>query len=90
MTNPQVQQQLSESEVEHARRYVVALLRSSMVVDHVPRFARLTDQHFYHSVLQSLPETQQTLDDQPPFVPSMGMEVNVSPRRAVLTIASSY
>ncbi|KAG2155330.1 Sld5-domain-containing protein [Suillus bovinus] len=57
MTSPQVQQQLSESEVEHARR-----------------FARLTDQHFYHSVLQSLPETQQTLDDQPPFVPSMVTE----------------
>ncbi|KIK80575.1 hypothetical protein PAXRUDRAFT_158300 [Paxillus rubicundulus Ve08.2h10] len=57
MTNPEVQQRLSESEVDHARR-----------------FARLTDQHFYHSVLQSLPESQQTLDDQPPFVPSMVTE----------------
>ncbi|KAH7886612.1 hypothetical protein F5I97DRAFT_1018176 [Phlebopus sp. FC_14] len=54
MTDPEVQQRLSESEVDHARS-----------------FARLTDQHFYQSVLQSLPESQQTLDDQPPFVPSM-------------------
>ncbi|KAF8840127.1 GINS complex, Sld5 component [Paxillus ammoniavirescens] len=57
MTNPEIQQRLSESEVDHARR-----------------FAKLTDQHFYHSVLQSLPESQQTLDDQPPFVPSMVTE----------------
>ncbi|KIJ67197.1 hypothetical protein HYDPIDRAFT_84724 [Hydnomerulius pinastri MD-312] len=57
MTNPEIQQRLSETEVDHARR-----------------FARLTDQHFYHSVLQSLPESQQTLDDQPPFVPSMVTE----------------
>lgn len=68
MTNPEVQQRLSESEVEHARR-----------------FARLTDQHFYHSVLQSLPETQQTLDDQPPFVPSMVTEPDKS--RAVFVLA---
>lgn len=68
MTSPQVQQQLSESEVEHARR-----------------FARLTDQHFYHSVLQSLPETQQTLDDQPPFVPSMVTEPDKG--RAVFVLA---
>ncbi|KAG2052371.1 GINS complex, Sld5 component [Suillus hirtellus] len=68
MTNPQVQQQLSESEVEHARR-----------------FARLTDQHFYYSVLQSLPETQQTLDDQPPFVPSMVTEPDKG--RAVFVLA---
>lgn len=68
MTNPQIQQQLSESEVEHARR-----------------FARLTDQHFYHSVLQSLPETQQTLDDQPPFVPSMVTEPDKG--RAVFVLA---
>ncbi|KAG2346112.1 GINS complex, Sld5 component [Suillus weaverae] len=68
MTNPEVQQRLSESEVEHARR-----------------FARLTDQHFYHSVLQSLPETQQTLDDQPPFVPSMVTEPDKT--RAVFVLA---
>ncbi|KAG1824682.1 uncharacterized protein BJ212DRAFT_1475976 [Suillus subaureus] len=68
MTNPEVQQRLSESEVEHARR-----------------FARLTDQHFYHSVLQSLPETQQTLDDQPPFVPSMVTEPDKA--RAVFVLA---
>jgi len=30
MTNPEVQQRLSESEVEHARRYVIALAGSSM------------------------------------------------------------
>lgn len=68
MTNPEVQQRLSESEVEHARR-----------------FARLTDQHFYHSVLQSLPDTQQTLDDQPPFVPSMVTEPDKA--RAVFVLA---
>lgn len=54
MTNPEVQQRLSQSEVDHARR-----------------FARLTDQHFYNTVLQSLPESQQTLDDRILFVPSM-------------------
>lgn len=68
MTNPEVQQRLSESEVELARR-----------------FARLTDQHFYHSVLQSLPETQQTLDDRPPFVPSMVTEPDKT--RAVFVLA---
>jgi GINS complex subunit 4 len=90
MTNPEVQQRLSESEVEHARRYVVSLAGSSMEFNHVFRFARLTDQHFYHSVLQSLPETQQTLDDRPPFVPSMGTEFSISSRKVVLTKASSY
>jgi len=68
MTNPEVQQRLSESEVDHARR-----------------FARLTDQHFYNAVLQSLPETQQTLDDQPPFVPSMITEPDKT--RAVFVLA---
>jgi len=54
MTNPEIQQHLSENEVEHARR-----------------FARLIDQHFYNSVLQSLPPNQQTLDDRSPFLPPM-------------------
>jgi len=57
MTNPEVQQRLSENEVDHARR-----------------FARLTDRHFYLSVLQGLPETQQTLDDKTPFLPPMVAE----------------
>lgn len=61
-----------------------------MEVIYVPRFARLTDQHFYQSVLQSLPETQQTLDDRPPFVPSMGTEFSTLSRKVVLTKASSY
>ncbi|KAL4065562.1 hypothetical protein V8B97DRAFT_2010371 [Scleroderma yunnanense] len=46
----------------------------SRLLDHIRSqvgFARLTDQHFYHTVLQSLPESQQTLDDEPPFIPSM-------------------
>ncbi|KAG6334816.1 hypothetical protein ID866_4268 [Astraeus odoratus] len=54
MTNADVQQRLSQSEVDHARR-----------------FAKLTDQHFFHAILQSLPESQQALDEQPPFVPSI-------------------
>ncbi|KAI9463881.1 hypothetical protein HD554DRAFT_2026853 [Boletus coccyginus] len=54
MTNLEIQQRLSENEVDHARR-----------------FARLTDQHFYVSVLQGLPENQQTLDDKTPFLPPM-------------------
>ncbi|KAH7923223.1 GINS complex, Sld5 component, partial [Leucogyrophana mollusca] len=68
MTSPEVQQRLSESETDHARR-----------------FARLTDQHFYHSVLQSLPDSQQTLDDQPPFVPPIVTEPDKS--RAVFVHA---
>ncbi|KAL4072048.1 hypothetical protein J3A83DRAFT_4358361 [Scleroderma citrinum] len=68
MTNPEVQQRLSQSEVDHARR-----------------FARLTDQHFYHTVLQSLPESQQTLDDEPPFIPSMITEPDKT--RAVFVYA---
>lgn len=74
MTNPEVQQRLSESEVDHARRYVDPRGKElTWMLTICPRFARLTDQHFYQAVLQSLPETQQTLDDQPPFVPSMSM-----------------
>jgi len=61
MTNPEVQQRLSENEVDHARR-----------------FARLTDQHFYVSVLQGLPENQQTLDDKTPFLPPMIAEPDKS------------
>lgn len=76
MTNPEVQQRLSESEVDHARRYVDPRgTELTWMLNIYPRFARLTDQHFYQAVLQSLPETQQTLDDQPPFVPSMSMSV---------------
>ncbi|EIW77897.1 Sld5-domain-containing protein [Coniophora puteana RWD-64-598 SS2] len=43
-------------------------------VEHARRYANLTDQHFYHAVLQSLPDSQQTLDDAPPFVPPMVAE----------------
>ncbi|EGN97452.1 hypothetical protein SERLA73DRAFT_184163 [Serpula lacrymans var. lacrymans S7.3] len=45
---------------------------------HARRFARLTDQHFFSSVLQSLPDTQQTLDDNPPFVPPIVTEPDKS------------
>ncbi|KAF8433919.1 hypothetical protein L210DRAFT_3613993 [Boletus edulis BED1] len=61
MTNPEVQQRLSENEVDHARR-----------------FAKLTDQHFYVSVLQGLPDNQQTLDDKTPFLPPMIAEPDKS------------
>ena len=37
------------------------------------RHAKITDQHFYVSVLQSLPEKQSHLDDTPLFVPPMSM-----------------
>ncbi|KAF5319661.1 hypothetical protein D9619_008640 [Psilocybe cf. subviscida] len=39
--------------------------------DHASRHAQLTDQHFYNSVLQGLPEKQSHLDDTPLFVPPM-------------------
>ncbi|KAF9005088.1 hypothetical protein BDQ17DRAFT_1353767 [Cyathus striatus] len=39
--------------------------------DHASRQAKLTDRHFYFSVLQSLPEVQAHLDDPPAFTPSM-------------------
>jgi len=40
--------------------------------EHASKHAKLTDQHFYASVLQSLPEAQAHLDDTPVFYPSMG------------------
>ncbi|KAF9555942.1 Sld5-domain-containing protein [Agrocybe pediades] len=40
-------------------------------LDHASRHAKLTDQHFYLSVLQGLPEKQSHLDDSPLFVPPM-------------------
>lgn len=39
--------------------------------EHASRHAKLTDQHLFHSVLQSLPEAQAHLDDTPVFYPSM-------------------
>ncbi|KAF5369373.1 hypothetical protein D9758_002788 [Tetrapyrgos nigripes] len=38
---------------------------------HASRHANLTDRHFHFSVLQSLPETQSHLDDEPIFMPPM-------------------
>ncbi|KAL0576645.1 GINS complex subunit [Marasmius crinis-equi] len=40
-------------------------------LEHARRFAKLTDQHFHHSVLQSLPESQSRLDDTPILSPTM-------------------
>ncbi|KAG7085682.1 hypothetical protein E1B28_003227 [Marasmius oreades] len=40
-------------------------------LEHARRFAKLTDQHFHHSVLQSLPEMRVDLDDEPMLAPSM-------------------
>ena len=42
------------------------------------RFARLTDQHFYVSVLQGLSENQRMLDEKTPFLPPMGVTVAMS------------
>jgi len=42
--------------------------------DHALRHAKLTDQHFFVTVLQGLPEKQSHLDDTPLFVPSMTTE----------------
>jgi len=44
----------------------------------IPRHAKITDQHFYLSVLQSLPEKQSHLDDNPLFVPPMITEPDKS------------
>jgi GINS complex subunit 4 len=38
-------------------------------------YAKITDQHFYLSVLQSLPEKQSHLDDTPLFVPPMSTSI---------------
>ncbi|EDR06116.1 uncharacterized protein LACBIDRAFT_294753 [Laccaria bicolor S238N-H82] len=46
--------------------------------DHASRHAKITDQHFYLSVLQSLPEAQAHLDDTPVFYPSMVTEPDKS------------
>ncbi|KAH9475171.1 DNA replication complex GINS protein sld5 [Psilocybe cubensis] len=46
--------------------------------DHASRHAKLTDQHFYVSVLQGLPEKQSHLDDTPLFVPPMITEPDKS------------
>ncbi|KAF8197050.1 hypothetical protein BJ912DRAFT_846644 [Pholiota molesta] len=46
--------------------------------DHASRHAKLTDQHFYLSILQSLPEKQSHLDDTPLFVPPMVTEPDKS------------
>ncbi|TFK21703.1 GINS complex, Sld5 component [Coprinopsis marcescibilis] len=39
--------------------------------EHASRHAKITDQHLFLSVLQSLPESQAHLDDTPVFYPSM-------------------
>lgn len=45
------------------------------------RHATLTDNHFYYSVLQSLPADQMTLDDEVPFVPPMSESRDVWAKR---------
>jgi len=52
---------------------------------HAARHAHLTDDHFFQSVLQSLPGPQQSLDEAPAFVPSMVTEPDKS--RAVFVHA---
>ncbi|KAF8896850.1 hypothetical protein CPB84DRAFT_1731501 [Gymnopilus junonius] len=47
-------------------------------LDHASRHAKITDQHFYVSVLQGLPEKQSHLDDTPLFVPPMVTEPDKS------------
>lgn len=47
-------------------------------LQHASRHAKMTDQHFYLSVLQSLPEAQAHLDDTPVFYPSMVTQPNKS------------
>ncbi|KDR72993.1 hypothetical protein GALMADRAFT_252372 [Galerina marginata CBS 339.88] len=46
--------------------------------DHASRHAQITDQHFYLTVLRSLPEKQSHLDDTPLFVPPMITEPDKS------------
>jgi len=46
--------------------------------DHALRHSKLTDQHFFLTVLQSLPEKQSHLDDTPLFVPPMITEPDKS------------
>lgn len=40
-------------------------------LDHARRYSHLVETHFNNSVLQSLPEEQQSLNDQVPFLPPM-------------------
>lgn len=46
--------------------------------DHASRHAKITDQYFHLSVLQSLPEKQSHLDDNPLFVPPIITEPDKS------------
>ncbi|KJA17328.1 hypothetical protein HYPSUDRAFT_1103641 [Hypholoma sublateritium FD-334 SS-4] len=69
--NADIQTRLTAAERDHASRHVP---RSTKNLLH----AKLTDQHFYLEILQSLPEKQSHLDDTPMFVPPMVTEPDTS------------
>jgi len=65
------------AQIERYARYIATNAEiqthlTSAERDHALRQAKITDQHFYLSVLQGLPEKQSHLDDTPLFVPPMG------------------
>lgn len=60
---------LTATEQEHARRSVYPSPLSRIHPKNTKRHADLTDDHFYSSVLQSLPVPQRGLDEEPAFVP---------------------
>jgi GINS complex subunit 4 len=83
VSTPEVQEKLSQAELDHAKRCVLDRLPSCLRnwadvtrrgfhgrVDKF-RFSQLTENHFRVSVLQALPPHQQGLDDNTPFTPPM-------------------
>ena len=72
-STPEVQEKLSQAELDHAKRCVRDNLPLAFVAGLTSyRFAQLTEDHFRVSVLQALPPHQQGLDDNTPFTPPMG------------------
>ncbi|THH14749.1 hypothetical protein EW146_g5628 [Bondarzewia mesenterica] len=62
--------------IEKYARYIAATPEiqtrlSQTEVNHAKRYAKLTEDHFHISVLRSLPEHQQSLDDSTVFTPPM-------------------
>ena len=53
---------------------------SSSANQHLSRDTKITEQHFYLSVLQSLPEVQAHLDDTTRFLPVYGFVLLFLPR----------
>lgn len=72
--------------IEKHARYICATPEvhdrlSKGELEHAERYAKLVESHFTHTVLQSLPPEQRSLEDNLPFMPPMIPEPD--PSRAV-------